>query len=252
MFQHSVFSLARLGVACSAVVVLTVLPPAYAQAGDPAPAREAADANRAPELSLQASASSEVRQDTVRITLATEVEASSQTDAGKALTANLDDLAKRARGAKGIEVRTSGYNVWPNINQKGKIVNWRGRAEITLESRDFDAASALASKLGDKAAIANIGFLLSREGREAEERKLLSQAADAFRERALAAATAFDFSGYRLRHLELSGGGAPAPVPRAMMASQMRAKEGQADADVPLDAGEVTVSVAVNGTVVLH
>lgn len=59
-----------------------------------------------------------------------------------------------------------------------------------MESKDFEAASALAAKLGDKTAISNISFLLSREGREAEERKLLSQAAQAFKERALAAANA--------------------------------------------------------------
>src|SRR3546814_18486745 len=62
---------------------------------------------------------------------------------------------------------------------------WRGRGEITLESKDFAAASALASKLADKTAIAQISFLLSREAREAEERKMLSQAAQADRKSAV-------------------------------------------------------------------
>lgn len=143
----------------------------------------------------------------MRITLSAEVEANDQPGAGKKLSAALEDVVKRARGAKNIDVRTGGYNVWPNTNSKGKVINWRGQGEVVLESKDFQAASALAAKLGDKTAITNISFQLSRAGREAEERKLLSQAATAFRERALAAANAFGFSGYRLIKLDLGGSG---------------------------------------------
>lgn len=254
MHRPFAFSLTRIAAACCATLAMAAAAPSFAQtAASPAPA--AAEAQRtAPELSLQASASSEVKQDTVRISLAIEVEANDQASAGKRLSAAMDDVVKRARGAKNIDVRTGGYNVWPNTNSKGKIVNWRGQGEIVLESKDFDAASALAAKLGDKTAISNISFFLSREGREAEERKLLSQAAQAFKERALAAANAFGFAGYRLSRIDLGGGGGSAPVPR-MMGAQMMAKADAAAAPapgVPLEAGEVTVSVTVGGTIVLQ
>ena len=171
MFKHPVFSLTKLGAACAAVAALAAVQPAHAQAQ--APAATEAPASRAPELSLQATASSEVKQDTVRITLSAEVDAPDQPAAGKKLSAALDDVVKRARDVKGVEVRTGSYNVWPNTNNKGKIASWRGHGEVVLESKDFAAAAALASKLSDKTAISNIGFLLSREAREAEERKLL-------------------------------------------------------------------------------
>ncbi len=250
MHRPLAFSLTRIAAACCATLAFAAAQPSFAQTAAPA----AAEAQRtAPELSLQASASSEVKQDTVRISLSVEIEANDQATAGKRLTAALDDVVKRARGAKNIDVRSGSYNIWPNTNSKGKIVNWRGQGEVVLESKDFEAASALAAKLGDKTAISNISFFLSREGREAEERKLLSQAAQAFKARALAAANAFGFSGYRLFKLELGGGGAPAPMPR-MMGSQM-AKSDAASAPapgVPLEAGEVTVSVTVGGTIVLQ
>jgi len=253
MHSPPVLSLNRIAAACCAALALAAAQPALAQQPSQQQVQQSQDTGaHAPELTLQASASSDVQQDTVRITLAAELDAASQAAAGKALTAALDDAVKRAQGVKGVEVRTGGYNVWPNTNEKGKIQNWRGRGEITLESKDFAAASALASKLSDKTAISQINFVLSREAREAEERKLLSQAAQAFRDRALAAATAFGFSGYRVRSLELSGGGSPTPVPRPM-GMQMMAKSSQAEAaDVPLEAGKVTVSISVNGTVALH
>jgi len=250
MFKHPVFSLTKLGAACATVVALAAVQPAHAQA----PAAAETAASRAPELSLQATASSEVKQDTVRISLSAEVDAPDQPGAGKKLTAALDDVVKRARDVKGVDVRTGGYNVWPNTSSKGKIASWRGHGEVILESKDFEAAAALASKLSDKTAISNIGFLLSREAREAEERKLLKEAAQAFKDRALAAANAFGFSGYRLSKLELggSGGSGPVPMPRMMGAAMSKDVAAAYSPDVPLEAGDVTVSIAVNGTIVLQ
>ncbi|EHK68286.1 SIMPL domain-containing protein [Achromobacter arsenitoxydans] len=253
MFKHSVFSLTKLGAACAAVAAIAAAQPVYAQSQAPAsaPATEPA-ANRSPELTLQAMASSEVKQDTVRISLSAEVDAPDQPAAGQKLTAALEDVVKRARGTKDVEVRTSGFNVWPNMNNKGKISSWRGQGEIVLESKDFAAAAALASKLSDKTAISNISFSLSPAAREAEERKLLKEAAQAFKDRALAAANAFGFSGYRLSKLELGGAGGPTPMPRMMGAAMAKDASSFSAANVPLEAGNVTVSVAVNGTIVLQ
>ncbi|MGE6918317.1 SIMPL domain-containing protein [Achromobacter kerstersii] len=253
MFKHPVFSLTKLGAACAAVAAIAAVQPVYAQTPATAPAATESSTNRSPEMTLQATASSEVKQDTVRISLSAEVEAPDQPAAGKKLTAALDDAIKRARDTKGVEVRTGGYNVWPNTNSKGKIGSWRGQGEIVLESKDFEAAAALASKLSDKTAISNISFSLSREAREAEERKLLKEAAQAFKDRALAAANAFGFSGYRLSKLELGGSGGPMPMPRMMGAAAMaKDASGGYSPDVPLEAGDVTVSIAVNGTIVLQ
>jgi predicted secreted protein len=203
-----------------------------------------------PQMTLQANASDDVKQDTVVITISTDVEAADQSSAGKKLSAALDGLMKAAKDTHGVEARTGNYRVWQNSNSKGKQVNWQGQGSIILQSTDFDAASALAAKLGDKSAITNIGFMLSRAARDAVERKLLNQAAQAFRERALAASSAFGFSGYRIQKLELGGSGGVV-APRAFMAM---AKGGgpQAGADVPLEPDNVTVSVDVTGTIVLQ
>ncbi|WP_086068052.1 SIMPL domain-containing protein [Bordetella genomosp. 8] len=203
-----------------------------------------------PLLTLQAAATEEVRQDTVQITVSAQVEAPDQAGVGKKLNALLDDLMKTAKSNADVSARTGSYRVWPNSNTKGKIVGWQGEGSIVLESTNFDAASALATRMGDKSAISNIGFTLSRKAREAVERKLLNQAAQAFRERALAAASAFGFSGYRLKKIDLGGVGAVAP--RAYMAMAKGAPAPAPAADVPLQADMVTVSVDINGTIVLQ
>ncbi|WP_427183939.1 SIMPL domain-containing protein [Bordetella bronchialis] len=215
-----------------------------------AAAGQSADDKRdtGPLLTLQAAASEEVRQDTVQITVSTQVDAPDQAAVGKKLNVLLDELMKTAKSNPDVAARTGSYRVWPNNNNKGKLVSWQGEGSIILESANFEAASALATRMGDKSAISNINFTLSRKAREAVERKLLNQAAQAFRERALAAASAFGFNGYRLKEIHLGGVGAVAP--RAYMAMAKGAPAPAAD--VPLQADMVTVSVDINGTIVLQ
>lgn len=203
-------------------------------------------------MTLQATASSEVVLDTVRITLAAEIQAADQATTSQQLAAALDAAAKQARGATGITMHTGNYGVWPNRDNQGKINGWHGRGEIVLESKDFAAASALASRMGDRVAIANIAFSLSNEARAAEERKLLDQVAQAFKARALDAAKAFGFSSYRMVKLDLGGSGAMEPMPRAapMMSMAKGAMAGAVNA--PLEAGTIIVSVSVSGTIALQ
>jgi predicted secreted protein len=86
MFKHPVFSLTKLGAACAAVAAIAAVQPVYAQTPATAPAATESSTNRSPEMTLQATASSEVKQDTVRISLSAEVEAPDQPAAGKKLT----------------------------------------------------------------------------------------------------------------------------------------------------------------------
>jgi predicted secreted protein len=201
-----------------------------------------------PLLTLQASAAEEIKQDTVLMAVSAEVSAPNQAEAGKKLNLLLDGLMNTAKSSRDVSARTGNYRVWPNNNSKGKLINWRGEGSIILESTHFDAASALAGKLSDKGAISNIAFTLSRKGRETVERRLLNQAAQAFRERALAAASAFGFSSYRVQKLELNAGGGVSPRLYAAMVKAPSA----INPDVPLVPDIVTVSVGVTGTVVLQ
>lgn len=202
-------------------------------------------------MTLQATASAEVPLDTVRITLAAETEAADQATASQQLAAVLAAAAKQAQGVAGITSHTGNYGIWPNRDNKGNINGWHGRGEIVLESKDFAAASALATRLNGKVAISNIVFVLSREARQAQEHKLLDQVAQTFRARALDAAKAFGFSGYRIEKLDLDGAGDAPPRPRPMPMIRMAARSAE-PVDAPLEGGNAVVSASVSGTVVLH
>jgi predicted secreted protein len=203
-------------------------------------------------MSLHASASESVTQDTVTITIRAEVEAANQVLAGQKLNVLLSDLMKRAESVKAVQARTGNYDVWSNYD-KGALTSASGRGSIILKSTNFAAARALAGKLSDKAAISNIAFTLSQAKQDVVEHQLLNQAAKAFRERALAATTAFGFSRYQIHSLTLGGDGRMMPPSRPFFTLNKLSRESTtAPADVPLEPGVTIVSIDVNGTIVLQ
>lgn len=205
---------------------------------------------RQPVLTLQASASSQVMQDSVTITLSAELEAAQQADVARQLTERLNATLQQAGKPEGIKVRNGAWQVWPSTDRDGRITAWRGRAEVLLESREMAAAASLANSLAPYMAIASVSFELSPEAQAAEEQRLLQEVASAFSQRAEAAAAAFGFSGYEVRRLELGGSGAmPAPRVGGMM---LRASATEDAAPPQLEPGETTVSLSVQGEVALQ
>jgi predicted secreted protein len=207
---------------------------------------EPAPASARPQATLSAEATTEVAQDQVRITLAAEVSGATQEQVSQALNQRLGDTMQQARGHAGIEAQTGAYRIWPMNDRDGKLSEWRGRAEILLQSRDFAAASQLAADLSGHMPVVGLAFSVSESRRSAAEQKLLGQAVAAFRSRAQALARALGFADYRLKTLDLGGSGAlPAPAAPRMMAMAA------SGSPVPLEGGREPVTVSLRGTIVL-
>lgn len=201
-----------------------------------------------PYATLRAEAATEVARDTVRVTLAAEVSDTSQAAVASALTAALDGVMKQARGREGVKAYSGNYHVWPMNDKDGRISNWRGRAEIILESSDFEAVSRLAAEVEDRMPIAGMSFFVAPRARAKYEADLLQEAAHAFRARAEALAKAFGYESYSIRELRIGGAGtAYQPEGRRMMAMAA-----DAAAAVPMEGGTERISLSVEGSIFLH
>lgn len=233
-------SLAALAIAGWAALVL---------AAGPAKADESSKlSTKYPYASLSAEAVTEVARESVRITLAAEVSGNAQVDVTSALTETVDSVMKQVRGKEGIKAYSGNFQVWPMNDQDGRISNWRGRAEIMLESADFDAVSKLAADVADRMPITNLAFFVAPMERARHEEALLQEAADAFRKRAEALTKAFGYDSYTIREVQLGGSGASyRPEARRMMAMAADASAG-----VPLEGGTERISLSVQGTIFLH
>ena len=199
-----------------------------------------------PQASLNAEASASVLQDTVKVTLATELSAATQSAVAQALSQALEDVMVRAKKEARVKASSGNYHIWPMNDKSGNISNWRGRAEIFLESTDFAAASELAAALSDRMPIGNLAFSVSPQLRAQQEQALLGQAAQAFRDRALAVTQAFGYESYTVRELAVGGSGA-----QYQPAGRMMAMEAQ-KTSAPLEPGSEVITVSVQGSIFLQ
>ncbi len=198
-------------------------------------------------LTLDAEASAEIPNDVAVMKLFVERQAENPAAAAGEVAQALDEAAGQARAVPDVQVRTGGVGTFPQHDPKGKIVRWRARGELILESKDFPKLSALSARLNPLMQIAQIRFQLSNEARQREETRLIRAAIEAFRRKAAQAAEAFGYRGVTIREVSVSSGpsrGEP-PVPYRAQALSVPAEA----APVPLEGGRTEVAVTVRGSV---
>jgi predicted secreted protein len=230
-----------LALACTTPVALT-LTPAMARA------QGVMQSQPSGVLSLNAQASAEVPQDVVNITMFYEQEASDPSTLTATLNQRADSALQKARGVSGVTARTGSFSIFPSTDRDGRISAWRGRTEVVLESRDFGAASKLASQMASIMQVGNVQFSLSPEAQRAAEQKITGEAIKSFRDQAASSAQAFGFSGYSIREVNVNHSGAM-PRPMMMMSARAMGADAKGMAPMSLEAGTSTVTVNVSGSV---
>lgn len=195
-------------------------------------------------VSLSAQAEREVANDLLSAVLAAEAEG---TDAAK-LAADVNRKMARAleaaQGVRSVRARSGSYQTWP-VSEKGRIVRWRVRQELRLESADFAAATALIGRLQQELVVTSLAATVADEARRRAENTLTAEALAAFEERARVVRDAMKVKGYRVQALQIGGGGG---APRPMLAMQSRAEA----AALAIEPGTSRLQVTVSGTIHLQ
>ncbi|MGE5116745.1 MAG: SIMPL domain-containing protein [Betaproteobacteria bacterium] len=204
-------------------------------------------------LGLSASASTEVANDVLGVTLATTRDGldaqTVQTAMKRALDAALAEARRAARPDGQLEVRTGNFSLFPRYSNKGQIAGWQGSAELLIEGKDMAGIAQLVGRLNalpEALTISRVAYRLSRQQREKVESEVTAQAIERYRARAAEMAREFGYASYTIREVTVSGNEPPPYGPVAMM----RAKPaGAADEALPIEPGKGTVTVTVSGTV---
>ena len=201
-------------------------------------------------VALSATASVEVAQDWLTLTLSTTRDgtepAAVQTQLKQALDAAL--AVARPQTEKGqLELRSGNFSLSPRYGRDGKVNGWQGSVGLTLEGRDFARITTVAGKV-QSLTLQGLSFGLSPAARTALEADLQAQAITRFQAKAQAVAQSFGFKAYQLVQVNVGavdgGGGQVRPLAMAV-----RAMSASSDAPVPVEAGTSTVQLSVNGTV---
>lgn len=202
----------------------------------------------APTLALEASARAAVPNDEMAITLAVERDGPQPGALNEAVIAQLNSALAEARSVEAVRARLGQVWTQPNFTREGRPQGWRVRGEIVIESTRLQPLAQLGGRLAERMLLTAVQFRLSGERRRTEERRLLAEAAQAFRSRAAEAAVAFGFSGYEIKEIALRGAGGSVPRPMSMA----RAPAEAASSPLPTEGGDSDVVVTVSGTVELR
>ena len=140
----------------------------------------------------------------------------------------------------------STYPVYDNDNQKLK--EWRGRAEVEIESKDFKAASQLISELQQSFQTQSINFTVSDEQRKKVENELIIEASKNFQQRAQLLSQAWGKAAYNLVNVNIN---TSSSYPQPIMMRQSVAKFASAEMAPAQDvaAGQSKITVNANGTI---
>lgn len=203
-------------------------------------------------LNLSATASQEVTRDTLAVVFSTTRDGSDaatvQRQLKQALDAALAEARKVAKPGE-VEVQTGNFALYPRYAAKGGINGWQGSAELLVQGKDTATIAQLTGRI-NTLSIARVGYSLSREAREKVEAEVVSQAISRYKARAADYARQFGFSGYQIGEVSVntSEGGGPMPMAAPMMRMKAAAVMDEA---LPVEAGKETVSVNVNGVVLM-
>jgi predicted secreted protein len=198
-------------------------------------------------VALTATASVDVTRDLMSVTLTATREGADANAVQTALKQALDGALAEARPSARpglVDVRTGNFSMYPRYSTKNTLNGWQGTAELVIEGRDLQAISQLAGRI-QTMTIARVSQGLSREQREKAEGGVMAQAISRYRAQAAQVTQQFGYASYVIREVNVGsndqGGG---PVPMLAKAMSM-----SADAPLPVEAGQTSVSVTVSGTV---
>lgn len=198
-------------------------------------------------VELQAEAQREVQNDLLNAVLFVELNDASPAALASAVNKSVNEALRIAKEYKNVRVRSGNNQTYPVYPKANVLQGWRSRAEIRLESRDFEAASALIGKLQAGMQLGNMTFSVSPEARRTLENELITEAITAFKARAEIVKAALAGGGYKLQRLNVASG-YNTPQPRFAMAA--RAASSAAEVTAPnLEAGVSVVTVSANGVI---
>lgn len=201
-------------------------------------------------VSLQAAAHREVDNDTMRAVLFAEDEDVNATKLADRVNRAVNDAVRTAKAEPKVKVTTGGYQTYP-VYDKTRIVRWRARAELQLESREFRQLSELVGRLQGSLKLAGISFSVSPEARHALEDELTREAIADFKRRAALVAESFDAASWTLREVSVNADGGWVPPPRPMLAMRAKVMESDAVEAPQVEAGTSRLGITVGGSVVL-
>jgi len=200
-------------------------------------------------INVQAEAARKVSNDEMHAVLYIEKSNKQPAELASQITQLMNQAMALAKKYPQVKVETGSQTTYPIYdNENRKLKEWRGRAEIQIESTDFKAASQLIGELQQNFQTQSINFSVSDAQRKKVENELMVEASKNFQQRAQMLSQAWNKSGYNLINLNLNTNN-QYPQPIMMRASMAKFSGAEAVDAQDVAAGESKITVNANGAI---
>ncbi|TCV82970.1 SIMPL domain-containing protein [Sulfurirhabdus autotrophica] len=200
-------------------------------------------------VNFQAQASREVSNDIVNAVLTIEMTDNDPKKLANSVNEAMGRALKIAQTYKSVKLRSGDYQTYP-VYDKNKLIQWRARNELKLESTNTEDVTTLIGKLQDSMQLSRMTFSVSPEARRKIENELITEAITAFKQRAMLISTSFNAKTYKIKECNISSGEStfrPEMAVRSLSASMHEASVSPA-----VEPGTSTLTINAAGSIVIE
>ncbi|WP_374483136.1 SIMPL domain-containing protein [Zoogloea sp.] len=218
-------------------------------AGTVVHAAESSTAPALPTADISVEASRAAPNDQFRAQVYYETSEASPAELARKVNSVIAQALQTARSYPAVKVRTGNNMTYPVYGKNVRNIEaWRMRSTLNLEANDAPALSELLGKLQQSMVIGGLNAAPSAETWKKIEDQAIVDALTAFEARAKLVATSLSKK-WKIKHVSVNTGGIQQKpiMPLARSAGLMAAEAVAA----PIEAGDSTVSVSVNGQIEL-
>ena len=206
-------------------------------------------------ISFNTEVETNVDRDLLQVTLFYQVDGKDLTDLNKNIAERLNKAVDAAKAKNAVEIKGNSRNTSVRYDDKGKKSGWTQRAELVLESKDFQALSEVITALDGVMAVEDMSAAISSEKLMKAESELTQAAIEKFKKKATLIQESLQMKNYRILDLDISSANEQAPIraygaPRAAKVSMLSSESAGADTAF-LENGKETVRVRANARIEL-
>ena len=197
-------------------------------------------------VSFQVDVGTEVENDWLVAVLNVTTEDKAPSNLADTINETMTWALQQVQGNDKIKSRSGSYQTYPVYDDR-KIVRWRGRQELYLESQAVGELSQLLGILQSRLQMQSLQFSVSPDVHARVEQQLVEQVLAAWQQRADIIARALGSKGYELIDVAIHSGGGGPVMPFRAEAMSMKSSAG---VSVPaLESGTSRVTVQASGSI---
>ena len=159
----------------------------------------------------------ELTNDLAEVVLAAQAEHSDPARVAREINDTMAWALNQVHGSADIAASSGSYQTYP-VYDKTRLDHWRGTQTLVLRSKQIAALNSLLGKLQQRLQVKNMRFNVSPDQQQASESRLIDQALDKFKARALRIQERLGAKDYKIIRLKIGTSATPPPIPLERMA----------------------------------